>query len=939
MATNYDSYEGDRLPESEFDPFEKLKPMNSFEPAKSEFNRNNDSFDQPPLRPYHHNQQQQQQQNKRHPFSRDFIDSMFTVVDKDLLFCKLFYFFFFGAFGSLFPLLAIYFKQLGMSAAQSGVLIGFRPFIEFLSAPFWGGLADKWRRGKEMLLFALLCWIVFTLAIAFVKPPAHKCLAFNGTHNILEETLSNRRRRDVTSGFTIGTGTSAGLPLSISSIDTMREIDDRIHGKNHLFYGDVGFDIDDIRYLHHSNDFLHNLPHQLDHDFASSQSHHSKPLHEKGNLNLQSFHSFKTIKQPDSYSADSRAIHSSREEITNAQNHYRFLGNVLGFPEKHYVITNAQNPLHFPHSHRVHHDGRPRHRRSPYIPDVSKIVNVNSSDIRGLVFNMHSTVVYKQSEVDHAFFQLLLLVVIGEFFSAPAITFADSVTLSFLGDDTQNYGRQRMFGSLGWGLAMFFVGMALDQSTTFPDGPCRQAHAREKNYTVCFAVFSVLMSCAFLSALQFRFDHHTRDLKIAEIPQKVKEKVKRVITGNKKIGRERLVEEDDDDDDFDPKRQEGLEEGGGGYDRMDTGQSGTAQGLKINPSAGRDMVTDALKAPGAKAGRGFGAVSGAIPFGSAEASYSDQPFFGKWLAVMKLLMTYQYMSVLFISWFMGFGIGIIFTFLFWHLQDLGGSPTLFGVASVINHISELLAYYLTGSLIVRYGHVKVLYAGLIGNICRFMYISLLRHPWWVLPFEFVQGLTHAAVWAACCAYITHAIPVELRSSAQGILQGLHHGLGRGCGAVFGGVLVNQYGSVVTFRIYGVTCILVLALYMGLNIFFEKRGIFSHGGQMPQDAFSDNAHLAPHGVPSGIARDLSNSRLAGDRPQEYGATSYEGASTLPVRGSKPSSGYSSGSSGRQDNPMHAGYDAGESITMFEPPRLPTNIYKQQPSNEYDKDYGP
>lgn len=65
------------------------------------------------------------------------------MVNKDLLFCKLFYFFFFGAFGSLFPLLAIYFKQLGMNPSQGGVLIGFRPFIEFLSVPFWTGLADR----------------------------------------------------------------------------------------------------------------------------------------------------------------------------------------------------------------------------------------------------------------------------------------------------------------------------------------------------------------------------------------------------------------------------------------------------------------------------------------------------------------------------------------------------------------------------------------------------------------------------------------------------------------------------------------------------------------------------------------------------------------------------------------------------------------------------
>lgn len=37
------------------------------------------------------------------------------------------------------------------------------------------------------------------------------------------------------------------------------------------------------------------------------------------------------------------------------------------------------------------------------------------------------------------------------------------------------------------------------------------------------------------------------------------------------------------------------------------------------------------------------------------------------------------------------------------------------------------------------GHVKVLYAGLVGNVLRFMYISWLTNPWWVLPFEFVQG--------------------------------------------------------------------------------------------------------------------------------------------------------------------------------------------------------
>lgn len=98
------------------------------------------------------------------------------------------------------------------------------------------------------------------------------------------------------------------------------------------------------------------------------------------------------------------------------------------------------------------------------------------------------------------------MIVLGEFFSAPAITLADSATLQYLADNADNYGRQRMFGSLGWGLAMFFVGIALDQSTAFPDHPCGP-HERERNYTICFATFSVLMGCALMAATQFRFDY------------------------------------------------------------------------------------------------------------------------------------------------------------------------------------------------------------------------------------------------------------------------------------------------------------------------------------------------------------------------------------------------------------------------------------------------
>jgi len=66
-----------------------------------------------------------------------------------------------------------------------GSLIGIRPFIEFVSAPFWSSLADRFHKCKVMLLFSLISWIVFTFSLAFIRPPASACVIFNETHHIL----------------------------------------------------------------------------------------------------------------------------------------------------------------------------------------------------------------------------------------------------------------------------------------------------------------------------------------------------------------------------------------------------------------------------------------------------------------------------------------------------------------------------------------------------------------------------------------------------------------------------------------------------------------------------------------------------------------------------------------------------------------------------------
>ena len=87
-----------------------------------------------------------------------------------------------------------------------------------------------------------------------------------------------------------------------------------------------------------------------------------------------------------------------------------------------------------------------------------KIIMLNHSVYDLVKPNLLTSVVYIRSDVHKIFIVFLIFILVGEFFSAPAITLADTCTLQYLGPARSDlYGRQRMFGSLGWGIAMFIV--------------------------------------------------------------------------------------------------------------------------------------------------------------------------------------------------------------------------------------------------------------------------------------------------------------------------------------------------------------------------------------------------------------------------------------------------------------------------------------------------
>lgn len=81
-----------------------------------------------------------------------------------------------AAVGSLLPFFTIYVKQLGLTPSEAGVLYGVMPFVGFFVRPVIGLFTDKWQKHKLALILASILTAVFYLLILAIPsrrvPPA-----------------------------------------------------------------------------------------------------------------------------------------------------------------------------------------------------------------------------------------------------------------------------------------------------------------------------------------------------------------------------------------------------------------------------------------------------------------------------------------------------------------------------------------------------------------------------------------------------------------------------------------------------------------------------------------------------------------------------------------------------------------------------------------------
>jgi PPP family 3-phenylpropionic acid transporter len=146
-----------------------------------------------------------------------------------------FYFLFFAAISCLVPFMALFYRSLGLTGSQIGLLTGITPLITLVAAPFWTGLADSTRRHKLVMAgliagtvaAALLIlqmdaffWLLLVVSVySFLQAPVAS-LSDSATMSMLGENRDRYGR--VRLWGTLGWGVvapAAGLVIQRTSLD------------------------------------------------------------------------------------------------------------------------------------------------------------------------------------------------------------------------------------------------------------------------------------------------------------------------------------------------------------------------------------------------------------------------------------------------------------------------------------------------------------------------------------------------------------------------------------------------------------------------------------------------------------------------------------------------------------------------------------------------
>lgn len=360
---------------------------------------------------------------------------------------KLVNLFFYAAFGSTLVYLPLYFKYIGLNAAQVGVLTGIRPFIQVIGAPIGGFLADKFKKRKLIVVIALSAFALKHLGILVAHTPNQTCLKTNGN------------------GSHLHSANNTNLPRGIVDLE---------RGNLRRNLSEPDFNI------------KRTISRDGNEHFGIHLDTTSSPVNKE---NTKQNDKYRPKGQDSEYFEDGEMI--NEEE------------NLL---EK---IQQEQN-------NEMHVEDTRRTRRHV-------VLSSNSSNEK--LQPTKSRIIRNQNDINKDFIVFLFIILVCELVGSCMLSLVDGAVVEFLGEERNNYGNFRLWGSLGICIASITIGAVIQQNFTV------YCDIELKDYRISFYF---LFGFSFLGLLAFMNTKHVYSENIRKMESDIS-KLKEIFSGFRNI--------------------------------------------------------------------------------------------------------------------------------------------------------------------------------------------------------------------------------------------------------------------------------------------------------------------------------------------------------------------------------------------------------------------
>ncbi|KAL7322516.1 hypothetical protein PS15p_211507 [Mucor circinelloides] len=399
------------------------------------------------------------------------------------------------------------------------------------------------------------------------------------------------------------------------------------------------------------------------------------------------------------------------------------------------------------------------------------------------------------------------------FFGVPVLPLVDGGVLKILGRNKDQYGRQRMFGSISFGVASSLVGFITDWTDDM----------NAIFYIYSFSAICFILVCGNTQFKSERIDdgHHrpylirtrssstmTSTLNTTNAPNNHKKSLpstsSNTLNNTTSISTSSTMNNNNNKNrrkmkqfQVDPYDEVGID--------LDSSQIRQNEIQRLIQFATESSIIEAVNLSNPPSHRR-----------NARPPRIDEP------ATLMQLLKKPDVSLFFLTMMlMGAALNMVVSFLFIYLkQDLGASSSQVGLTGLIGSSTELVFFFYSKDLIRLFGIKSLIILGHILTIIRvFAYTIIPKGPTGAniaLGLHLLNGVAFSALWGAGVVQADELAPPSLQATSQGVLAAMYTGIGAGLGSLVGGVIYEQYGCNAMFYTVIALTLTSLEIYLETN---------------------------------------------------------------------------------------------------------------------------